>query len=98
MDDDAGVEEEAIPYVNAVDLQGWSALHYAAESGSGEAVELLVRRGAIVDLPEGTTKMSPLIVAAMNGNLPAVMALVEKVWDRMIDGEVCGEMVWCCDV
>lgn len=58
-----------------VNRDGWTPLHYAASGPSGEAVGLLIARGARIDAPSpnGTT---PLMMAARYGSEEAVVALL----------------------
>ena len=60
----------------AVNQDGWTALHYAAVAGDAEIVQLLLKRSAEVDSlsPNMTT---PLMMAAMSGNIYAVKALLD---------------------
>jgi len=38
--------------VNAADKNGWTPLHFAAQENAAKAVELLLRAGASVDVPD----------------------------------------------
>ena len=56
-------------------LTGWTALHYAAFSGSADVTSYLLERGAHKNAvaPNGYT---PLMMAARNGNVAAARALL----------------------
>ena len=62
------------------DLEGRSALHYAAAGDGADAlalVGLLLDAGAFVDIVDGDGK-SPLMVAALGGNEPMVTLLLQR--------------------
>lgn len=63
--------------INEVNKNGETAMHFAALTGSLEAIRYLSRRGASVNLC--TTKgMSPLAYAALNGHCEAIQALFNR--------------------
>lgn len=61
----------------AVNRDGWTPLHYAASGPSGEAVGLLLEKGAAVDArsPQGH---SALMMAARYGSEEAVQRLLQR--------------------
>ena len=63
---------------SAFDTQGKTPAHYCANSGFGDAIELLAKRGANLDLTEKQHGATPLTQAALNGNARAVVALLEN--------------------
>jgi ankyrin repeat protein len=64
------------PNLSAEDLQGWTALHYAAESGSLECVKLLIEHNAEIDA-QTDKKETPLHFAAQNNCYEIVKLLIE---------------------
>lgn len=69
---DAGVD------VNAADSEGWTPLHFAARSGSAEAVQLLLNAGAQVNVRD-SKGITPLHRALLpkHHNFPLLEALLE---------------------
>lgn len=61
--------EEGV-YVNEVDKNGWSALHFASRKSSPEIVELLLNKNAIVDIKNsyGNTPLFNAVFECRNGN------------------------------
>lgn len=57
------------------DLGDWKAIHYAAFKGSAANIKLLLSYGAKAD-PRAPNQQTPLMLAARNGHLAAVEALV----------------------
>ena len=53
---------------------GWRLLHHAADSGHQETAELLIRRGAALNLPSSLS-ITPAMLAAYGGHA-AVLALL----------------------
>jgi len=62
--------------VNALDEDGCSALHYAAEKGKDEIVKLLLKNGANFDL-RSKYKNSALILATINSQAKVVDSLLK---------------------
>lgn len=60
--------------INKKNGYGWSALHIAARRGDAEAVELLVKSGARVDI-RGKDGWAPIHLAAFYGHIAAVRSL-----------------------
>lgn len=69
--------------VNAVNSEGWSALHYAADLGNTTIINLLLERGANVQLKdaEGNT---PLDIAKIRGRQKAEDILLERVMKERV--------------
>ncbi|HSJ25460.1 MAG TPA: ankyrin repeat domain-containing protein, partial [Longimicrobiales bacterium] len=63
-----------------VDSRGWTALHYAARDGRHDLLDLLLAHGADPG-GGGQDEMSPLMLAAYNGNLYGVSALLRRLPD-----------------
>ncbi len=61
--------------VQAVDREGWTALHWASWSGMPKTVKALLEAGAVVNRPEGNG-FTPLMLAAMRGNVATVRELL----------------------
>ena len=63
--------------MNTVAKDGSNALHVASSNGHKEVVELLINKGAAIDLAmnEGTT---PLFIASQNGHKEIVELLLTK--------------------
>ncbi len=70
------LKQQADP--NRIDSSGYSALHYAAESGNNLAARMLLRHGAQPDLRLEHTGQTPLIMAAEAGAKGIVRQLLEK--------------------
>ena len=68
----------------AVNQPGWTALHYAAASGDGEIVRLLLARGAKVDAlsPKASGAVTPMMVAAREGHDATALILIAHGADR----------------
>lgn len=69
-----------------VNMSGWTPLHYAAVSGRTEVLALLLEHHAYIDAPSanGTT---PLMMAAREGQMPAVRLLVGEGADPSLRNE-----------
>ncbi len=63
--------------VNEKNKQGWTPLHFATVRGKTECAEVLIAKGAKLDLRTGTEK-TPLHFAADRGFLPIAELLVES--------------------
>jgi len=65
------------------DKNGWSALHFAAQAQSAEAIELLVSHGATVDVADryGNTPLSRAVFNC-RGDGGAVITLLRLGADR----------------
>lgn len=62
--------------IDMQDIEGSSALFYAAANGSAEVARLLIARGANVNLLNHQGQ-SPLLVATLKGHLPVVELLLQ---------------------
>ncbi len=87
-DDEEEAEElEPLGYSDLVGKEGGlSALHYAARDGYHEAAQLLLDRGADLDIlaADGT---SPLLMATINGNYDLAMRFLEDGADPTLESE-----------
>ncbi len=63
--------------VNAATEDGTTALHYAALHDNAAAVTMLLKKGANSNATGGPQKLTPLMVAAMNGKEKAAQALIQ---------------------
>ena len=63
-------------YVDKQDNQGYSALHYAADTGQAELVELLLRSNVDMELTTFEHGYTPLMCAALLNNKPMVELLL----------------------
>ncbi len=69
-----------------VNRPGWTALHYAAASGSLPVIRRLLEESAFIDTesPNGTT---PLMMAARSGRREAVLLLIDEGAELMLKNE-----------
>ncbi len=69
-----------------VNRPGWTALHYAAASGSLPVIRRLLEESAFIDTesPNGTT---PLMMAARSGRRDAVLLLIDEGAELMLKNE-----------
>ena len=63
---------------DAANLDGMTALHFAAQNGNTEIVKYLVENGADIKAQDSRLSRSPIHFAAENGNLDCVKYLAEK--------------------
>lgn len=76
MDFPMGVNaDQVVCDVNISDSYGRTALHYAAEQGHADIIDLLLQAGSFVNAMD-FEGMTPLYLAAARGNRDAVQALV----------------------
>ena len=66
--------------VNRVDNSNYASLHYAAENGHDDVVNLLARWGAEMDKPLSIKRkrLTPLMLAARAGHFKAAVALINN--------------------
>ncbi len=64
--------------VNAESIEGWAALHWAADSGYAEIVEILLDSGANVNAVERINGFTALHCAAWKGHLEVVIVLLRE--------------------
>lgn len=62
--------------INATDGAGRTLLHYAAATANDAAAELLMERGARLELPTSKERLTPLFLASMAGNDGIVARLI----------------------
>lgn len=62
--------------LDAEDVDGWTALHYASEKGHADVVALLLEEGANINAKDAMKK-TPLILAAAGGKEDVVKALLQ---------------------
>ncbi len=72
---------------NAPDWLGKTALHFAAEKGDLEAVQLLIERGADINAVEAEYRATPLAEAAGGGRLDIARLLLENGADPHIPND-----------
>jgi hypothetical protein len=70
--------EQTIPYVDAMNTSGCTALWFAAEAGHADCVQLLIEKTASVNVHEKGAKLTPLAVACMKGHLEVVKVLLDN--------------------
>lgn len=86
-DEQPGSEPEPLGYSDLVGKEGGlTALHYAARDGYFEAAELLLARGADINLPSGDGT-SPLLMATVNGNYDLAMRFLAEGADPTLESE-----------
>jgi ankyrin repeat protein len=66
-----------------VNRPGWTALHYAAAAGATEIMRILLEHHAYIDA-ESPTKVTPLMLAAREGQEDAVKLLLEEGADATL--------------
>lgn len=76
--------------INVVDNKGSSPLHWAAYSGSYNAVNFLISWNANLNLQDTDTLVTPLHLATMQANSRIVRKLLMKGADRSIK-DSCGK-------
>lgn len=67
----------SIKIINELDKTGCSALHHASRLGNREVVQILVRAGANINIKDGKDGMTPLMFAALKGQVECMRALLE---------------------
>ncbi|KAJ7673521.1 ankyrin repeat-containing domain protein [Mycena rosella] len=80
--------ETAELYVNdntlsPVDAQGWTPLHWACFKGSAAVRELLLHRGAALDMRD-SLGWTPLFWAALNGDIDTLTRLLDRGADYLV--------------
>jgi ankyrin repeat protein len=69
-----------------VNRPGWTALHYAAASGSNEIVAMLLDKSAYIDA-ESPNKTTPIMMAARSGHILTVKLLLDEGADATLKNE-----------
>jgi ankyrin repeat protein len=74
--------------VNAVDSNGWTALHRAADAGHDESVQLLLERGANVNArtPDGQTALHRAAIKGHDDTVRVLLAGNADVHARTTSG------------
>ena len=82
--------------VHEVDDQGYSAVHWAAKSGSVDMMELLVKAKADLNVPTAAdSRMLPIHWAASDGKLSTLRFLLDHRCDiNSLDGNGCLLLSW----
>jgi ankyrin repeat protein len=81
-------EPKALTYGQLVGNQGgMTALHLAARQGHGETVEVLLEKGADVNVLSAGDKTSPLLIATINGHFDLASTLLDRGADPMLASE-----------
>ena len=70
-----------------INRPGWTALHYAAASGSVPIIRKLLERAAYIDA-ESPNKTTPLMMAARAGHEKVVVLLLEEGADVLLKNEL----------
>lgn len=70
-----------------INRPGWTALHYAAASGSVAIIRRLLEEAAFIDA-ESPNRTTPLMMAARGGHAEAVRLLVEEGADLTLKNEL----------
>jgi ankyrin repeat protein/CHAT domain-containing protein len=80
--------------INQTDSNGWTPLHYAAESGSEEIVKYLIFQGANVDAKLESTGETALMIAAKNGQFEVCNFLMDysDITLKNKEGKTAGEI------
>ncbi|KAJ7577173.1 ankyrin repeat-containing domain protein, partial [Mycena floridula] len=63
--------------IDCIDHRSWTALHFAAQYGHSKVVDLLLDRGAALNLTVSWTNNTPLHMAALNNNVDIVQLLLQ---------------------
>ncbi len=70
--------------VHAVTVEGYTPLHFACRAASLPAVELLLARGANVNVTSYADGRSPFFLAALSENVPLIRTLLDRGADPSI--------------
>ncbi|WP_019141013.1 ankyrin repeat domain-containing protein [Noviherbaspirillum massiliense] len=70
-----------------VNRPGWTALHYAAASGSDGIVQLLLKNSAYINA-ESPNKTTPIMMAAYMGHIQTVKLLLDAGADATLKNEL----------
>lgn len=72
--------------VNLPDVQGYTALHYAANGGHAEICRLLLERDATIVNAGSRSSRTPLFLAAGSGHVEVVAILIDRGADLLLGG------------
>ena len=67
--------------INSFDSAGMGYIHYAAMYGGQRELDLLLKKGANINLQSRTKKRTPLQMALINGNMESAKYLINKGCD-----------------
>lgn len=70
--------------VNAANVSGATSLHLAAQLGFTDIVDVLIANGATLNVQGGKNHNTPLMLAALNGNISIVRLLLKAKADTAI--------------
>ncbi len=69
----------ALSGTEQIGLQGgFTALHYAAREGFGDAARLLLDSGVDINLPSGGDRSTPMVVAIINGHFDLALEFLKR--------------------
>ncbi|MDX2049764.1 MAG: ankyrin repeat domain-containing protein [Rickettsiaceae bacterium] len=71
------VDNSKEDFVNSVDKNGQTALHYAASSGSVDAIKALISHGSKVDVADNSGR-TPIFSAASSGSVDAIKLFLDR--------------------
>ena len=78
--------------INEIEGDGMASIHFAAMYGTCESIKILLKEGAIINIPS-TKGEYPVDIACKNGNFEIAQLLIEKGarLDHVVDGTPCSD-------